>query len=218
METAEQTSRALIVLGMHRSGTSAVTRGLECLGAELGDELLAPSEAENPRGFYEDVPLLEISEQVLEALGLRWDSIGLIGAEAWQQAELASLELKAAEIIRGRFADFPLWAFKNPRTARLLPFWQRVFSRVGCGDAYVLALRNPLSVARSLQRRNGLDPATSHLLWLLHMTEAVEATRGKPLVCVDYDQLLGDPRRELNRLGSGLALSPSWARRPLPLM
>ena len=70
MQMGQSASRAVIVLGMHRSGTSAVTRGLECIGAHLGDDLLPPSEAENPRGFYEDVPLLELSEQVLETLSL----------------------------------------------------------------------------------------------------------------------------------------------------
>ena len=206
MQADQITSRAVIVLGMHRSGTSAVTRGLECLGAELGDDLLPPSEAENPRGFYEDIPLLELSERVLGELGLRWDSVRLIEAADWENRALSALELSAAQIIRSRFAESPLWAFKNPRTARLLPFWQRVFSRASCEDSYVLALRNPLSVAHSLQRRNRLDPATAHLLWLLHMTEAVLATKGKRLVCVDYDQLLHDPSHELVRLARGLDL------------
>jgi GT2 family glycosyltransferase/glycosyltransferase involved in cell wall biosynthesis len=194
---------------MHRSGTSAVTRGLECLGAELGDQLLAPSEVENPRGFYEDIPLLEVSEQVLEKLGLRWDSTRLLGDALWRDCDLGALELQATQIIRSRFAGSPLWAFKNPRTARLLPFWQRVFSRVGCDAAYVLAVRNPLSVAHSLQRRNRLDSATSYLLWLLHMTEAINHTRGRPLVCVDYDQLLKDPSHELDRLSTSLSLPMS---------
>ncbi len=206
MQMGQSASRAVIVLGMHRSGTSAVTRGLECIGAHLGDDLLPPSEAENPRGFYEDVPLLELSEQVLETLGLRWDSVRLIEAEDWTSRELSALELSAAQIIRSRFADSPVWAFKNPRTARLLPFWQSVLSRAGCEDSYVLALRNPLSVAHSLQQRNRLDPSTAHLLWLLHMTEAVLATNGKRLVCVDYDQLLHDPSHELARLATGLDL------------
>ena len=100
MQADQITSRAVIVLGMHRSGTSAVTRGLECLGAELGDDLLPPSEAENPRGFYEDIPLLELSERVLGELGLRWDSVRLIEAADWESRALSALELVLAQQMR----------------------------------------------------------------------------------------------------------------------
>ena len=200
-------SRVIVVLGMHRGGTSAATRALECLGVQLGDQLLAPSPTENPLGFYEDAPLLALSDRVLDLLGLSWDSSRLVDAAEWRRPELAALELEAAESIRSRFEGRPIWGFKNPRTARLLPFWQRVFARVGREDAYVVVVRNPLSVARSLYARNRFAPTKSHLLWLLHMTEAVVHTRGRARVCVDYDRLLADPTRELERIASGIGLS-----------
>ncbi|MFP6641479.1 MAG: hypothetical protein VCC04_14640, partial [Myxococcota bacterium] len=61
-------------------------------------------------------------------------------------------------------------------------------------------------MAQSIEVRNGFLPAKSYLLWLIHMTEAVLQTRGKPRVCVDYDRLLADPARELGRISSALAL------------
>ena len=77
--------RAVVVLGMHRSGTSLATRGLECLGVELGEDLLGPSTPENPEGFFEDVALLELSERVLDVLGLGWDSQDVFDPGIWRR-------------------------------------------------------------------------------------------------------------------------------------
>ena len=207
-KTVKQDS-AILVLGMHRSGTSVIARALQELGVELGNELLSAHADENPRGYFEDVPLLEISDSVLAELGMRWDSLRLIEPSEWDRPALHELELKAAETLRSRFGDVGVWGFKNPRTARLLPFWQRVMARVGREDSYVLAIRNPLSVARSLKRRNGFVPVKSYLLWLLHMTEAVMHSQGKSLVCIDFDRLLAQPASELSRLSNALEIPGS---------
>lgn len=210
--SADSSKRVVAVLGMHRSGTSAITSGLRALDIELGNELLQGQAAENPRGFFEDEPLLEISNRVLRALGIEWDSSRLIAPSEWKSAALDSLRLEAAESIERRFGDAAVWGFKNPRSARLLPFWQSVFSRIGRSDSYVIALRNPLSVARSLQQRNGFGARRSYTLWLIHQVLAVTHTKGRPRVCVDYDLLVEDPARQLERIAEALDLpAPSRA-------
>lgn len=211
MATTHAHSRVVTVLGMHRGGTSASMRSLMALGVEVGSDLLPPGPAENPRGFFEDAPLLAVSERVLEVLGLRWDSTRLIPDEAFAHPGLDALELEAARSIRTRFAGIPVWGFKNPRTARLLPFWRRVFARVDRRDAYLIVLRNPISVARSLAARNAMGARRASLLWLLHMTDAVIHTRGAVRVCLDYDALLDAPEQQLDRLARGLALTPPKA-------
>lgn len=161
---------------------------------------------ENPLGFFEDEPLLELCDRVMEQLGTSWDSPRLISETAWRKAALGGLELEAVESIRARFNDIPLWGFKNPRLARLLPFWQRVFKAAGRQEGYLITLRNPLSVSRSLENRNAMSANTAHLLWLIHMTDAVVSTRGRPRICVDYDALMTAPEAQLNRVASALDL------------
>jgi GT2 family glycosyltransferase/glycosyltransferase involved in cell wall biosynthesis len=181
-------------------------RGLMCLGVDPGPDLLPPVSHENPRGFFEDEPMVALSDRVLASIGLRWDSIGLIQEEAWRQPDVAAHELEAVRSIRERFDGIPTWGFKNPRTARLLPFWRRVFGHLGRDDAYLIVVRNPISVARSLAARNGIGARRAHVLWLLHMTESVLHTRGRPRVCIDYDDLVDDPARQLDRVAGALGL------------
>jgi GT2 family glycosyltransferase/glycosyltransferase involved in cell wall biosynthesis len=206
---SEQTSnRVVAVLGMHSGGTSAITRGLDCLGVDLGDQLLPGGEHQNPRGFFEDEPLLEISDQVLTALGIRWESTRWITRDEWKSPDIDRLRLHAVESIKQRFASVPIWGFKNPRSARLLPFWQSVFSLVGRTDSYVIALRNPLSVAQSLHERNGFSKRRAYLLWLIHQVQSVARTKGKPRVCVDFDLLIENPDTQLGRMATSLDLTP----------
>jgi GT2 family glycosyltransferase/glycosyltransferase involved in cell wall biosynthesis len=199
-------NRVIVVVGMHRGGTSATTLALRALGVELGDDLLAADPDQNPIGFFEDNPLLEVSEQVLQVLDMKWDTPRVIPPQAWNNPVLGALAVKASASIRDRFDEFPVWGFKNPRTARLLPFWKTVFQRCEREASYVIALRNPISIATSLRRRNQIAPARAHLLWLLHMAEAVVHTRGESRVVVDYDELLLDPRTEFRRIAGALSL------------
>ncbi len=197
--------RVVVVLGMHRSGTSLVTRGLQVLRVELGDNLLGPA-FDNPKGFWEDRDLLAVNEQVLDLLGSAYDRPGLHRKAREESVRLRPLKLFAVDLIRKRFGREKIWGFKDPRTARVLPFWQDVFSHLGMADSYVIVVRNPRSVARSLEVRNSFDREKSDLLWLEHMIPAVSATHGKLRVLVDYDLFLMSPTAQLQRIGKSLEL------------
>src|SRR5271154_2798891 len=116
-------SRAVLVLGMHRSGTSAITRGMQMLGVYLGDDFLSPK-PDNPTGYWEDRNIYEINEHLLSVLGLKWHGISLIDDVRWHEPEVEALCAEALEYLRSQFIDHSFWGFKDPRTIRLLPFWQ----------------------------------------------------------------------------------------------
>lgn len=198
--------RVVVVLGMHRSGTSALAAGLAATGVELGGDLLPGGRDENPKGFFEDEWILDFSERLLAELGCRWDSTLLLERGWWKATVLDPLRLEAARNLRERFGDVSCWGFKNPRTARLLPFWQDVFERIGHRDSYLIAVRDPLSVAASLRARNSFAVPKSHLLWLLHTTEAVLYTEKRHRVFSSYDDLLSDPAGTLERISNQLGL------------
>ena len=206
-------SKLVVVLGMHRSGTSAITRGLEVLGVNLGDNLY-PAAIDNPKGFWEDTDFLGINEELLAHLDYSVDRLGLIDWQMPSTAIVESLELKAEKLVSERCKKNALWGFKDPRTARLLPFWQAVFERVGCDVRYVIATRNPISIVESLYKRSGFEGGTTFYLWLEHLIPAISGTMNAKRVVVDYDQLLENPKLQLLRVAKALGVT---APEPLAL-
>ncbi len=195
----------VVVLGTPRSGTSALTRMLPVFGINLGDELVRPN-LNNPSGFWEDVPTQRINTRLLELAGrhLGWP---VCPREAVESAEpYAGLLQEARNLLREKFADKNIWAFKDPRINRLLFFWQRVFADLNYQDRYLLALRNPASVAQSLLASSGLKPLTGLALWLECTVQAVQNTLGKSLVVVAYERLLADTHREILRVAQELGM------------
>lgn len=201
---------AVVVLGAGRSGTSAMTRGLAALGVDLGDRLRR-GWGKNPTGFFEDRDILALNRRLKRALGVRGDSVRLINDAAWDDPALAALRAEAVETLRARFGDKPLWGYKYGRTLRFLPFWEAVHEALDLDVRYVLALRNPLSVAAS---RGKLDPRRgrqqkSDLEWLVNVVPYFRRARSRPLVAVDFDALLADPAGQLARITEILALPPA---------
>lgn len=198
-------SKAIAVLGMHRSGTSAVARGLQALSVYLGDDLL-PAQPENPTGYWEDKQIVDINERVLAALRLRWDDAAPIDPREFERWRLGGLQREAIRYLERRFLSQPLWGFKDPRTMRLLPFWRRILRETRVEDAYVLVIRNPFSVAASLYARQEMDLETAQRLWLVYDVPFLHLLSEKPLVVVDYDLLMQDPRGQLERIARKLQI------------
>jgi len=200
-------NRLIVVLGMHRSGTSAITRGLQVLGVQLGTRLIPPVESNNIKGFWEDREINSLNIEMQNFLVNDWHNLSPI-----QSGDVAALRkngytLRAVELLRRKLAEAPLFGFKDPRVAKLLPFWKEVFEHCQLDVGYVLALRHPLSVAKSLAQRDRLDPGKSYLLWLGHVLTSLMNTAGHKRVIVDYDRLMQAPEHELNRIGEGLSLT-----------
>ena len=80
-------SRAVLVLGMHRSGTSALARGLQMLGVYLGNNFLSP-QPDNPTGYWEDKNICELNERLLAVFGLKWEDVALIDDARWHEPEV----------------------------------------------------------------------------------------------------------------------------------
>ena len=199
-------SRAIVVVGMHRSGTSAVARGLKALSVYLGRNFL-DAQPENPTGYWEDKGIVELNERVLKALRLTWDGVAPIARRSFGGWRMWRLRREARRYLRRSFIEEPLWGFKDPRTLRLLPFWRRVLHESDVNDAYVLVIRNPSSVAASLFKRQGMQLETAQRLWLVYTLPYLEELASKPMVVVDYDLLMGDPRGQLERIARKLQLT-----------
>jgi hypothetical protein len=199
------TSRAVLLLGMHRSGTSAFARGLGALGVYLGNDFL-DAQPENPTGYWEDKGIVALDERLLEALGLKWDDTSALDRRAFERRRVRALRRDAIRYLTRTFTSTPLWGFKDPRTIRVLPFWQRALRECEVEDSYVVAIRNPRSVAASLYARQAMDADAAYRLWLVHMVPFFTDVIGKPFVVVDYDLLMRDPRAQLARIAHRLGV------------
>jgi len=184
---------AVVVLGMHRSGTSALTRVLTLLGCHQPKTLMA-GKADNVDGHWESNAVMRVNRNLLHALDSEWSD--------WQSLKLTSLhstkldihQKAAQKVIIQEFGDAALFALKDPRIARMFPFWQQVLGQMSIKPVAVLPLRNPIEVAASLQKRNGIEQFTGLLLWLRHVLDAEHSTRGVPRIFTNYNGLLTDWR------------------------
>ena len=190
---------------MHRSGTSAIARGLQMLGVYLGNDFLC-AKPDNPTGYWEDRKIYDINERLLAVLGLKWEDVALIDDARWHEPEVEALLAEAVEYLRSQFLSYPLWGFKDPRTIRLLPFWQSALRRLDVDECYLVVLRNPRSVASSLLHRQGMNGVTAHLLWLAYMVPNLGKIANRSFVVSDYDLVMADPRRQLERIARCLRL------------
>ena len=202
--------RALLVLGMHRSGTSAVTRVLSLLGAGLPTNLMLPKVGNNEAGFWESLDAYALNDEILASAGSGWDDWRAFNNEWFRSPSFGEFKSRALQLLDREFADSSLFVLKDPRICRLVPFWVEVIREYGAKVDCVLPLRNPLEVAASLQRRDGFGPAKGYALWLRHVLDAERATRKLPRVFVQFDGLLEDWRTTAKRIGNELSLV--WPR------
>jgi hypothetical protein len=192
--------KCIIVVGMHRSGTSAITRGLKVLGVDLGDRLISSIENNNEKGFWEDIEINSLNNEILQVLGSAWHYLSPIQSDDIEVLRKNGYFLRARALLCQKINDAPIFGFKDPRVSKLLPFWQEVFSQCQLDVSYVWAIRNPLSVAESLAKRDDFDKAKSHLLWLNYAIVILSETAGEKIILVDYDRLMQSPDFELKRI------------------
>ena len=209
--------KAVVVFGMHRSGTSALCGALDVLGANFGKHLMPANEA-NPKGYWEHLEIVRFHDDLLHALGSHWDDDRPLPADWLEREVTKETQSCLLAILQRDFGHTSLLGLKDPRMSRLMPLWFPLFKKLGIEPYFVLVVRHPFEVAQSLAKRDGLDHARSYLLWLQHTLEAETVMRRHKRSFVGYDELLDDPVAALDRVRNELKLdfrAPSGARASL---
>ena len=200
---------ALLVLGMHRSGTSALARMLSLLGAALPEHIMGAYRG-NEAGHWEPERLVNLHDEMLTEAGSRWDDWRRFDPTALGPERLDHYKSEIARLISEEYEDASLFVLKDPRLCRFVPLYEEVLSGMGVEPRYVLTHRNPVSVLDSLAARDDMSAPYASLVWLRHVLDAEEATRGKARLLLAYEEYLEDWRAATGKISSALDLD--WPR------
>lgn len=194
------TTMQVIILGMHRSGTSLAGQVLESLGYQFGPEdLAAAPKKDNPKGYWERRDVIQINDKAFAALGMTWER-----AADWEPGKLPDAFLREFDAqARAIIAEYPAgksWFMKDPRICLTLPLWEKHLDN----PIYIFAYRDPVEISRSLWTRNRHPPRLVMAVWERYMADALNATRGKRRVLLRYGDLIQNPKAALLKLVADL--------------
>lgn len=194
---------AVIVLGMHRSGTSALARVLNLCGAYLPANLRPPKLRNNPKGSWEPEEVVALNERILRHLGGAWN---IVDFELPEGASLSDeFEHDVGALLAAEYGDEPTILIKDPRVCVLAPLWHAALERAGYRPVYVVPIRDPLEVAQSLHERGDMSVPEGLALWLCYMQRVIEfSAAGAKVAWVRYTDLLDDWRGVITRVGNRL--------------
>ena len=195
---------ALVVLGVYRSGTSAIARTLNLCGAFLPAGVIAEDLLLNPKGFWETEAVNDLDARLLHHLGAEWNRVDF---DLPREGPLVEEFLATSrELLASEYGDAPLILMKDPRMGVLAPLWHRSLQQCGYRPVYVVAVRNPLEVARSFEAHGDMPIADGLALWLAYMLRVTMFidSGDVDVACVRYTALLDDWRSVVRRIGRRL--------------
>jgi hypothetical protein len=199
--TDARPSRPIVVLGMHRSGTSLVAQLVAALGVYAGGpDDLPPPDMFNPTGFWEHKEVVQLDDEILGSLGASWRGTHGADVSRLSHAKRAGYVDRARDIVARSLHGHGPFVVKDPRMSLLFPLWREALGEPVC----VLAWRDPMAVARSLETRDGLPLMASIAAWEQSTRALLRDSEGLPRVLVSYEELLADPQRVTRELHEAL--------------
>ncbi len=199
-KSVKRSRKSIIILGMHRSGTSALARTLNLCGVDIGNNLMPPGIEDNEKGFWEHMDIYNANEKLLHNFNSTWDDIRALPDRWWDSGFAEAYKLEIISILKRDFSNSPFWGIKDPRICRFLPVWYPLLEQTGSKPYFLIIIRNPLEVVSSLAKRNGFSKGKSCLLWLRNLIESEKGTRNSPRIFVTYEELLSNWRGLMSRV------------------
>ena len=197
----------IVVIGMHRSGTSMCSNILQVMGADMAEAAYAAPE--NARGHWERPRLVDTNDAIFGFFRRLWHAPShvLDMPEHWaDDPRVQELRATAARWLEPQLRQGRPFGFKDPRTTLLMRFWQQIFADVGAAPRYVLCVREPAQVARSLAAREGMDRGQAEYRWLSYNTEAIRALAGLPVCIGPYEHWFDRRAETATRLAAHVGL------------
>lgn len=210
---------AIIVAGMHRSGTSVTTRIASLLGAELARDLI-PAGIGNERGHWESRAVQSLHNEMLGALGSDLYSPLNIADDWFASRSALPWIARMRDLLASEYPSSDLFVIKDPRITLFLPLWSEALGQSAISARFVIPFRQPDAVATSLEMRerrlesgNPLPHAQGVAVWLRYVLAAERFTRDQIRTFVAFDAVRSDWRAEFARMAGQLGIAwPNWQR------
>jgi len=199
--------KAIIILGMHRSGTSAVTRICNILGADLGGKLLKAIKGNNDKGFFEHRDVVDVNDKILYEMQSSWLCPFPLEDNWWKKPEIAKYSKDIEKIINKEFAKKDLWAIKDPRICLTLPLLLPILEKMDIEPVFIFVTRSPANVAASLEKRDDFEIDKSYLLWDKYNLDAEKYSRNFKRSFIKYDDVILDWRKSFEEVTSELEVN-----------
>lgn len=184
----------ILIVGMHRSGTSLVARGLAAMGANLGANIDRRPAEGNPHGHWEHADVWTAQERLLGLLGRTWhESVGPLPPDWINWPETQECIARFSALAQRELPQNGHWVVKDPRSSLLLPLWKAVAARCGTELRLVRLLRDGTEVARSLAKRNAMAPAHALAIWREHQRAIRHDGKGLATLEIRHADLMQDP-------------------------
>lgn len=195
----------VFIIGMHRSGTSALGGVLEQLGLTVGKNVMAAN-AGNPKSYAENQALVDLHDRFLDSIGSVWRDPKPVRQEQFAGGAAGEFREELLQLLHEEFGTGRA-LIKDPRMCRLMPLWIPLILEHFPQASFLLPIRHPVEVAHSLLKRESFTMDQGLQLWRVHVLEGERATRGFPRQFSTYDQLMQTPVETVVRLVKGLGLS-----------
>ncbi|MDG1127004.1 MAG: glycosyltransferase [Hellea sp.] len=192
-------TRPIIIFGMHRSGTSALTRVLNFLGYALPQSVTGPSDG-NELGHWESARISKLNDEILKRVGINWFSWGNFSVDLLQAQEKKEFIEDMAAALRLDFPKPAPFVIKDPRVCRVGELLLKALKLNEQEPHIFFPLRHPMDVAQSLLKRDGMDVGNGLLLWLRYVLDAELITRKKIRIFLNYEDIVNDPIAEMKRI------------------
>ncbi len=203
---AVQPRPIVLVLGMHRSGTSLCSHILSALGVDMADDIGV--DVGNDMGHWERWEIAEFHDRIFSLFNRDyWGPFHdfILPVAWWADPRVAQIRCEIAAFLKKRMGD-AYFGFKDPRTVRLMPVWHQIFNELKLAPKLVLCLRNPAQIARSLKARDGLDPEIGEYRWLVHMIDFFRYASNFDFCTVEYEEWFNNPSANIGKLQKFLGL------------
>jgi hypothetical protein len=198
--------QCILVVGMHRSGTSVMAGTLKIMGVDFGDKLCGP-DVNNVKGYFEHTGIHEVNDCLLQAFGSSWKDIKPLPENWLSDSRVTSYKEQIHAVIARDFTDSELFGIKDPRLSILLPLYLDILNAMSVQPLFVIVERPVVEVAESLYKRDKMANEQSLSLWRKYNDAINTFTSGEGPARVEFAELLRDPRRTLTNIQVALGIS-----------
>ncbi len=197
----------IVILGMHRSGTSVLTGLVSLFGGYVGADLMPPTK-DNPKGYFENNKIYLLNERILRENNTSWHDYSFV-AEDIKKSDFQEYVSDAKKVVQSELKFVNKLIIKDPRICILFPIWEQALQELEINIRVIFAYRSPLEVAHSLLKRDEIPVEKGLMLWSHYFLQSEIYSRNFQRMIVEYDKDFHDLPKFLDQVSGFIGVDVS---------